>query len=40
MGKDTDINDPFLTFVLHGDLYFKRISLDRNEHDIAFILLS
>ena len=23
--RDTNINDPFLTFVLHGDLYFKRI---------------
>ena len=23
--RDTNINDPYLTFVLHGDLYFKRI---------------
>ena len=23
--RDSNINDPYLTFVLHGDLYFKRI---------------
>ena len=23
--RDTNTNDPFLTFVVHGDLYFKRI---------------
>ena len=23
--RDTNINDPYLTFVSHGDLYFKRI---------------
>ena len=36
----TNINDPFLTFVLHGDLYFKRIYVHHNKHDIVCILLS